>query len=119
MGDRIATFVSGALLRAIGRRKDTSAFFEPPLAEQAERLLVSHFSAYWKQHRSTAKQHQEVIAAIHERISMTSVDVLRQLLDRRPAISSLKIAGILDKIVDSVYGGASNFFFKLLCSGRR
>ena len=81
------------------------------LAKQAEQSLIEHFSAYWEQHPSTDEQRQEVVDLIRERVSTTTPDVLREILDVR---APLKAAGILDKMVDRVYGGNSDFFFKRL-----
>ncbi|MHC1769438.1 MAG: hypothetical protein AB9869_35005 [Verrucomicrobiia bacterium] len=82
------------------------------LSREVEQLLVGHFSAYWETHPSTVEQHQEVITLIRERVSMTAEDVLQAILD--PRLPPLKTAGILDKIVDRVYGGNSTFFLKQL-----
>lgn len=85
------------------------------LAERVEELLVGHFTVYWHTHPSTDEQRQQVIALIQERISMTTPDVLRDILD--PRIPRFKSAGILDKIVNRVYvniDGNSVFFLRLL-----
>ena len=78
------------------------------LASEVEQLLVTHFAAYWDTHPSTGEQNRQVIELIRERVLMTTDDVLHAILD--PQLSSLKTAGILDKIVDRVYGGNSSFF---------
>jgi hypothetical protein len=85
---------------------------ESSLAEQAEQLLMGHFSTYWERHPSTPEQRQEVLRLIHELISMTASDVLRRILDA--TLPPFITAGILDKIADRVYGGNSTFFLKLL-----
>jgi hypothetical protein len=82
------------------------------LAKEVEELLVEHFAAYWAVHPPTTQQRDRVITLIQERICMASDEVLRELLDTR--ISLLKTAGILDKVVESAYGGNSTLFLRLL-----
>ena len=82
------------------------------LTVRAEVLLIGHFNAYWLTHPSTSSQIQEVLDLIRERISITADEDLASFLD--PRLPPIKTAGILDKIVDKVYGGNSTFFFKHL-----
>ena len=82
------------------------------LRPSVEKLLLDYFSIYWREHPTTDEQRQKVIDLIQQRVSMTDQDVLRSILNRR--IPPFKAAGILDKIVDEVYGGSSTYFLKKL-----
>jgi hypothetical protein len=82
------------------------------LAKEVEQMLIEHFSAYWETHPSSSVQRQKVIRLIQARVSSTPDDVLQDILN--PRVPPLKTAGILDKIVDTVYGGNSDFFLRLL-----
>jgi hypothetical protein len=82
------------------------------LRPSVEKLLLNNFSIYWREHPTTDEKRQKVIELIRQRVSMTDQDVLRSILNRR--IPPFKAAGILDKIVDEVYGGNSTYFLKKL-----
>jgi hypothetical protein len=87
------------------------------LANDAEVMLLAHFDSDWRANPPLESQRSAVVRLIRERVTATSDDVLRSLLDSR--VAPMKTAEILDKVVDEVYGGNSVFFFRALVKGAR
>lgn len=81
-------------------------------AQRFERELLRQFEVYWSAHPSAAEDRARVAELVRERAAMTAPHDVESMLN--PRVPPLKMAGVLDKIVDQVYGGNSSFFLKQL-----